>query len=217
MYCYNCALPIEPNSLFCANCGSKQRFNENQVAEKNNITQASRSQVNNFNDLLKNKNKLLGFVLIVSGLLSIFIFPAILHLFNLYNLYFVVMEYNIRYLIGIIISGYGLNFLFNKNLNNVDDALDSTDLSIGERTITQQDNKIMKISLTGGLIGLFLGKPHDLLNDRIKKENSQGWEVVQILPDTNVNLLTIILRLALLVFTLLLYTKANGYYIVFKK
>ena len=80
-----------------------------------------------------------------------------------------------------------------------------------------QHNKVVKVTLTGGIIGLLSGDAIDSLNEMIKSENSKGWEVVQILPDNNINLITIVLRMLLLLITFLLYTKSNGYFIVLKK
>ncbi len=89
---------------------------------------------------------------------------------------------------------------------------------VNSSLITQQDqiNKVCKVSLIGGLIGLFSGSPVDSLNKRIKIENAQGWEVIQIIPDTNLNLLELILRILLLIITLFIYTTSNGYYIILK-
>ena len=82
--------------------------------------------------------------------------------------------------------------------------------------VSNQSNKVVKITLTGGLIGLFIGNAIDTLNKNINEENSNGWEVVQIMPDTNTNLAIVVVRILLLICTFLLYTTDNGYFIVYK-
>ena len=84
-------------------------------------------------------------------------------------------------------------------------------------TQADQTNKVSRVILVGGLIGLFTGNPVDSLNKKIKIENLQGWEVIQVIPDTNLNLLTLILRILLLIITLFFYTTSNGYYIILKR
>ena len=78
-------------------------------------------------------------------------------------------------------------------------------------------NRIVNVTLTGGLIGLFVGSPQDRLNSFIKEGNSKGWRVVQIIPAESGNLFLVVIRLLILLVTLFLYTPSNGYYIVFEK
>jgi hypothetical protein len=82
---------------------------------------------------------------------------------------------------------------------------------------SNQTNKIVNVSLVGGLIGLFTSSPQSQLNNRISKENSMGWRVIQIIPADSGNAFLFIFRLLLLIFTLFLYTTANGYYVVMEK
>lgn len=78
-------------------------------------------------------------------------------------------------------------------------------------------NKVVNVTLAGGLIGLFAGSPANALNKRIIKENQEGWKVVQVIPAATGNILVYLLRLILLTITLLFYTTSNGYYIVLEK
>jgi len=80
-----------------------------------------------------------------------------------------------------------------------------------------QTNKVVNVTLVGGLIGLFTSSPQSSLNNQISKENAKGWRVIQIIPADSGNVFLFIFRLLLLVFTLFLFTTANGYYVVMEK
>ncbi len=78
-------------------------------------------------------------------------------------------------------------------------------------------NKIANVTLTGGLLGMLADSPQNALNRRIRKENAQGWEVINIIPSASGNILLSIFRLLLLIVTLGIFTTANGYYIILKR
>ena len=78
-------------------------------------------------------------------------------------------------------------------------------------------NKVINVTLHGGIIGLLISSPMQRLNKEIKAANETGWNVVQIIPSESGNLFLFLLRLFLLCITLLLYTTANGYYVVLEK
>ncbi len=78
-------------------------------------------------------------------------------------------------------------------------------------------NKIANVTLTGGLLGMLADSPQNALNRRIRKENAQGWEVVNIIPSASGNILLSIFRILLLIVTLGIFTTANGYYIILKR
>lgn len=78
-------------------------------------------------------------------------------------------------------------------------------------------NKIINITLIGGIIGIFSSSPINRLNNAINKENQNGWRVVQIIPSESGNIFLWIFRLLLLLITLFLYTEANGYYVILEK
>ncbi|MBN2520592.1 MAG: hypothetical protein JXB17_08820 [Bacteroidales bacterium] len=80
-----------------------------------------------------------------------------------------------------------------------------------------QINKVINITLPGGLIGLFGLSPKNSLNVRIKKENEDGWKVVQIIPASSGNVMLYFLRLLLLILTLFIYTTQNGYYVLMER
>ena len=78
-------------------------------------------------------------------------------------------------------------------------------------------NKVVRVSLKGGLLGLLSSNPHHTLSAAIAAENRAGWKVVQVIPDDTGNLVIMIVRFVVLMFTLLLYMPANGYWVVMEK
>ena len=78
------------------------------------------------------------------------------------------------------------------------------------------ENKIVKVRLMGGIIGLF-SSPKDRLENEMKSANAEGWRTVQIIPQGSGNILVIILRLILLLMTIFLFTLAQGYYIILER
>lgn len=95
----------------------------------------------------------------------------------------------------------------------------SFDLSAGtDAPITEdQKNKVVNVTLTGGIIGLFVHSPQFALNRKLKEENANGWVAVQIMPASGGNIFLNILRFAMLVLTLFLYTTSGGYYIIMER
>lgn len=93
-----------------------------------------------------------------------------------------------------------------------------TSKSEDDTSITSdQTNKVVNVTLTGGLIGLFTASPQSSLNNRIKKENANGWRVIQVIPADSGNIFLAIFRLLLLVITLFLFTTSNGYYVIMER
>ena len=84
-------------------------------------------------------------------------------------------------------------------------------------TTADQINKVVNVTLTGGIIGLLSSSPQSTLNKRVQIENAKGWKVVQIIPADSGNLFLLLFRLFLLLITLFLYTTVNGYYIILEK
>jgi RNA polymerase subunit RPABC4/transcription elongation factor Spt4 len=78
-------------------------------------------------------------------------------------------------------------------------------------------NKILHVSLSGGIIGLLTSNPRVELEKAVQKANAEGWYVVQVIDDATGNLIIWLLRIVILLITLLLYTTANGYYVVLEK
>lgn len=78
-------------------------------------------------------------------------------------------------------------------------------------------NKVVRLSLHGGLIGLFLTNPRRALDNEIDKHNQEGWNAHQIVPHAERNLLAMILQLLVLFLTLFLWTWGAGYLILLEK
>jgi hypothetical protein len=78
-------------------------------------------------------------------------------------------------------------------------------------------NKVVRISLMGGLIGALTTNPRKALEDAIDKENNEGWNAIHIEPHSTANLLVWVLQLVVLVCTLGLWTWGGGYMVLFEK
>lgn len=103
-----------------------------------------------------------------------------------------------------------------KNLDEILD-LDKKSDNNPNQPKSKEINKVINVTLTGGLIGFFADSPRNKLNRVIKKENSNGWRTVQVIPSASGNLLLLFFRLLLLIITLFFFTTANGYYVIMEK
>ncbi|WP_304238613.1 hypothetical protein [Jiulongibacter sediminis] len=165
-----------------------------------------------------NSSQKKGIGFIVGGVASFLILPRILYMIGLYFIPSFVFI-----IIALILIGLGIKILVDKNQNNNEiNDYSKNDQSLAETTTIQQPNlpntnKVVNVTLTGGIIGLIGDSPQNSLNRRIKKENSNGWKVIQIIPSASGNILLIILRLLILVCTLFFYTTSNGYYVIMEK
>lgn len=90
-------------------------------------------------------------------------------------------------------------------------------LNIPQKVSPNQKNKIVDVDFTSGIIGLFLSSPMTKINNTIKKENENGWKVVNIIDSEKGNLFVFLMQLFLLVITLGLYTFSTGKYIIFER
>ncbi len=78
-------------------------------------------------------------------------------------------------------------------------------------------NKVVRISLAGGLIGMLTTNPRRALDKRIENENKDGWNAIYFMPHKETNLLVSILQIVLLVVTLGLWTWGAGYFVLFER
>ncbi|MBK9537483.1 MAG: zinc-ribbon domain-containing protein [Flavobacteriales bacterium] len=78
-------------------------------------------------------------------------------------------------------------------------------------------NKVINVTLTGGIIGYLGVAPRKRLESAIQKQNADGWRVVQVIPADSGNVFLLLLRILILVFTLFLYTPMNGYYVIMER
>ena len=78
-------------------------------------------------------------------------------------------------------------------------------------------NKVVRIALSGGIIGLLATNPRRALDSRIDQENQAGWNAVYFVPHKETNLLVSLLSLVVLVCTLFMWTWGAGYLILFER
>ena len=78
-------------------------------------------------------------------------------------------------------------------------------------------NKIVQLNISGGLIGLVLTNPRRALESCIMKENQDGWNAVYFTHHKDTNIFMSILKLAVLLCNLFLWTWGAGYMILFER
>ena len=78
-------------------------------------------------------------------------------------------------------------------------------------------NKVVRVSLSGGLIGLLTTNPRRALDNMIDKHNQEGWNAVYFSNHTDTNLLVTFLRLMVLICTGGLWTWGAGYLVLFER
>jgi hypothetical protein len=110
-------------------------------------------------------------------------------------------------IIGIIIS----------KKQEKEDLQDFDDISTSDEFKQRKLNKIVRVSLSGGLIGAIGTNPRRALGQTIQKYNAAGWNCHQILPHSTHNLFIIVLQIIILIVTLGLWTFGAGYLVLFEK
>jgi hypothetical protein len=78
-------------------------------------------------------------------------------------------------------------------------------------------NKVGRISLSGGLVGVLTTNPRRALEDHIEKSNQDGWYAIHIEPHSTTNLLIWLAQLTVLILTLGIWTWGAGYMVLFEK
>lgn len=131
-----------------------------------------------------------------------------------------------RFLILLLIFGLVAIIVYNLNKRKLDKEREEdekyflkneskvTDKLSGDTSI---NNKVLNVPLTGGIIGFIGDSPQNTLNRKIRKQNLDGWRVIQIIPSSSGNILLLIFRIILLIITLFLYTTTNGYYVIMER
>ena len=79
-----------------------------------------------------------------------------------------------------------------------------------------KQNKVIRVSFSGGILGLLFGSHRGKLETQISKMNAEGWNLAEVIPD-HINLILWLLRLILLLATLGLWTLGTGYILVFER
>jgi len=78
-------------------------------------------------------------------------------------------------------------------------------------------NKIVRISLSGGIIGAIFTNPRKALDDILLKNNRDGWNAHQIMSHKSSNEFILLIQIIVLIMTLGLWTWGSGYFILFEK
>lgn len=78
-------------------------------------------------------------------------------------------------------------------------------------------NRILRVSLSGGIIGLLTTNPRKALEDNIDKANQEGWNAVQVVPHQTTNMLIAGAQIAVLICTLGLWTWGGGYLVLLER
>ena len=74
-------------------------------------------------------------------------------------------------------------------------------------------NKLVRVPLPGGAIGLLIANPEKAIGNAIAQGNEAGWRAVQFEPFVDWKLLGIVV----LVCTLGCFTFGSGYFVLFEK
>lgn len=85
-----------------------------------------------------------------------------------------------------------------------------------ENQLNTRTNKVVRVNFAGGILGLIFGSHRGKLESAINKQNADGWNLAEVIPD-NPNIALILLRLVFLLLTLGLWTLATGYILVFER
>ncbi|MPW29311.1 hypothetical protein F9L16_09905 [Agarivorans sp. B2Z047] len=78
-------------------------------------------------------------------------------------------------------------------------------------------NKVSRISLAGGLIGMLTTNPRRALDEEVKDLNDQGWKATHIQPHKTSNMFIAMLQTLTLLITFGLWTFGAGYLILAEK
>ena len=78
-------------------------------------------------------------------------------------------------------------------------------------------NKVLRISLAGGIIGLLFTNPRRALEKAVNDANASGWNCHQILPHGERNLLVVLLQVLVLLLTLGMWTWGAGYILLLER
>ena len=79
------------------------------------------------------------------------------------------------------------------------------------------ENKLIRISLSGGLVGSLTTNPRKTLEDAIKAQNDLGYRCTYFLPNHAPNLFIKALQISVLLLTLGIWTWGAGYLVLFEK
>ena len=78
-------------------------------------------------------------------------------------------------------------------------------------------NKVVRIALSGGLIGAIFTNPRKALDDMIDKHNQDGWNAIYFSEHKTSNIFILFLQILVLIFTIGIWTFGAGYMVLFEK
>ncbi len=78
-------------------------------------------------------------------------------------------------------------------------------------------NKVVRISLSGGIFGMLTTNPRKALDDVIDQHNQDGWNAIYFQEHKTSNLFVWLLQLVVLFLTIFLWTFGAGYMVLFEK
>ena len=81
----------------------------------------------------------------------------------------------------------------------------------------QKRNKVVRLTLSGGLVGMLGTNPRRALDNEIDKHNQDGWNAIEFQANLAPNMLVRLLQFAVLVCTLGIWTWGSGYLILFER
>jgi hypothetical protein len=80
-----------------------------------------------------------------------------------------------------------------------------------------KENKIERVELMGGFIGWMLTNPRKALDNNVKVNNRDGYELVYMLPHKTTNMFIVLVQVLVLIGTLGLWTWGAGYILVYTR
>ena len=80
----------------------------------------------------------------------------------------------------------------------------------------RRTNKVVRISYSGGLLGLIFGSARGKLEKVLEENNRNGWNLAEVIPD-NPNLIIWVIRFAILILTLGLWTFSTSYLLILER
>lgn len=80
----------------------------------------------------------------------------------------------------------------------------------------RKTNKVVRISYSGGLLGIFFGSARGKLEKVLEEHNEDGWNLAEVIAD-NPNLLIWGVRAVILTVTLGLWTLSTGYLLILER
>jgi len=78
-------------------------------------------------------------------------------------------------------------------------------------------NKVVRLALSGGLIGMVFTNPRKALDDVIDKHNQDGWNAIYFAEHKTSNLFVLLLQIIVLICTIGFWTFGAGYMVLFEK